>query len=75
MARNHGSKEVQALFREIEKLGFRVVHLKNCFKIYPPNKEQRIYTTHGTPKAIKAIYSDFRKLYGIELDPLWKDSK
>jgi acetolactate synthase regulatory subunit len=75
MATNHGNKEVKRLFREIEKLGFTVVHMKNNYKIYPPNKDGRVYITHGTPKAVKAIYADFRKLYGVELDPLWKDKK
>ena len=73
MARDHGSKEVKALLREIEKLGFRVERTKQAFRIYPPASIQgRMYITHGTPKAIKAIYSDFRKLYGVELDPRWK---
>jgi hypothetical protein len=75
MARDHGAKEVTALLREIEKLGFRVERAKNKFKIYPPShikSERGVYVTHGTPKAIKAIYSDFRKFYGVELDPRWR---
>jgi hypothetical protein len=73
MARDHGSKEIKSLFKEIERLGFRVEHTKRVFRIYPPKGiNGRIYTTHGTPKAIKAIYSDFRKLYGVELDPKWR---
>ena len=75
MSATHGNKEVKRLFREIERLGFTIVHIKNTYRIYPPNKDARVYTTHGTPKAIKAIYSDFRKLYGVELDPVWKDRK
>jgi hypothetical protein len=75
MARDHGSKEIKSLFKEMERLGFRVEHVKNTYRIYPPRSIQgRIYTTHGTPKAIKAIYSDFRKLYGVELDPRWKNT-
>ena len=58
----------------MERLGFEVVHIKNVFKITPPKHiGGRTYATHGTPKAIKAIYSDFRKIYGVELDPLWKE--
>ena len=75
MARDHGSKEIKNLFKEMKRLGFRVEHVKNTYRIYPPRAMQgRIYTTHGTPKAIKAIYSDFRKLYGVELDPKWKNT-
>lgn len=74
MARNHGSKEVNQLLKEIQELGFRVERTKKLFKIYPPQSMGgRVYTTHGTPKSIKAIYSDFRKLYGVELDPKWKN--
>ena len=73
MARDHGSKEIRRLFKELERLGFIVENRKNAFKITPPaNIGGRVYVTHGTPKAIKAIYSDFRKLYGVELDPKWK---
>lgn len=75
MARDHGSKEVKALLKEIERLGFRIERGKNIFKIYPPEhlrSKRGVYMTHGTPKAIKAIYSDFRKYYGVELDPRWK---
>jgi hypothetical protein len=70
MARTHGTKEVRQLFKEMEKLGFRVEKAKNVFRIYPPKEiAGRIYTTHGTPKAVRAICADFRKLYGVELDP------
>jgi hypothetical protein len=69
MARIHGNKEFSSLLREIEKIGFRVEQSKaGVYKLYPPsNIGGRIYTTHGTPKAIKAIKSEFRKLYGIDL--------
>lgn len=69
MARTHGNKEFSALIREIERIGFKVEKTKNgVYKIYPPsNIGGRIYTTHGTPKAIKAIKSEFRKIYGVEL--------
>ena len=74
MARTHGTKEIKRLFRQMERLGFEVIQVKNVFKITPPPTiGGRVYTTHGTPKAIKAIYSDFRKIYGVELDPLWMD--
>ncbi len=69
MARTHGNKEFSALLREIEKIGFRVEITKSgVYKLYPPkNIGGRVYTTHGTPKAIKPIKSEFRKIYGIDL--------
>lgn len=69
MARIHGNKEFSALLREIEKVGFRVEKTKSgIYRIYPPkNIGGRVYTTHGTPKAIKPIKAEFRKIYGIDL--------
>jgi|688.fasta_scaffold31749_13 hypothetical protein len=70
MARNHGDKIIKRLFRELERLGFNVVHTRNNkFKIQPPHHIQGpTYFTHGTPKAAKAIQSDIKKLYGVEVD-------
>lgn len=67
--KTHGIKEFNAILREIERIGFRVEMTKRgVYKIYPPtNIGGRIYMTHGTPKSIKAIKAQFRKLYGIEL--------
>lgn len=69
MARTHGNKEFKALLKEIESIGFRVEFTRsNIYRLYPPaNIGGRIYTTHGTPKAIKPIKADFRKIYGIDL--------
>lgn len=69
MARTHGNKEFKALLKKIEEIGFRVEFTKsNIYRLYPPpNIGGRIYTTHGTPKAIKPIKADFRKIYGIDL--------
>ena len=51
------------------RIGFRVEQTKRgVYKIYPPlSIGGRMYTTHGTPKAMKAIKSEFRKIYGIDL--------
>lgn len=70
--KNHGIKEFNALLREIEAIGFRVERTKKgVYKMYPPKEVGgRIYMTHGTPKAIKAIKVQFRKLYGIELQSI-----
>jgi hypothetical protein len=67
--KSHGIKEFNAIVREIENIGFRVeMTKKGVYKIYPPASiGGRIYMTHGTPKAIKAIKAQFRKIYGVEL--------
>jgi hypothetical protein len=69
MARTHGNKEFSELLREIERIGFRVEITKSgVYKLYPPKDiGGRIYITHGTPKAIKPIKSEFKKIYGINL--------
>jgi|LauGreDrversion4_2_1035121.scaffolds.fasta_scaffold42047_5 hypothetical protein len=74
MARKHGSAEVNKLFKELQRLGFRVERAKRTFVIFPPDSmpDKPKYKTHGTPQAVKAIYSDFRKIYGVELDPKWR---
>lgn len=67
--KNHGIKEMNAIIREVEAIGFRVEQTKRgVYKLYPPEKiGGRVYMTHGTPRSIKAIKNEFRKLYGIEL--------
>jgi len=67
--KNHGIKEMNAIIREVESIGFRVEQTKRgVYKLYPPESiGGRVYMTHGTPKSIKAIKSQFRKLYGVEL--------
>lgn len=74
MARTHGTAEIKKLFKELQRLGFKVEAMKNTFVIFPPASmaDKPKYKTHGTPKAIKAIYSDFRRIYGVELDPKWR---
>lgn len=69
MSRDHGIKEFRAIIKEVEAIGFRVEQTKRgVFKLYPPESiGGRVYMTHGTPKAIKAIKKQFSKLYGIEL--------
>jgi len=69
-SRVHGSKQIKRFIKEIEKIGFTVLVVKNKYKIYPPkNLGTRIYITHGTPKSIKPMCSEFKKIYGVELDP------
>ena len=68
-ARNHGNKVITELFRELSRLGFNVIHAKNnTYKIVPPEElGGRTYSTHGTPKAYKALKAYYRKTYGIKL--------
>lgn len=69
MARTHGNKEFSLLVREIERIGFKVEKTKSgVYRMYPPKEiGGRVYITHGTPKAIKPIKAEFRKIYGINL--------
>ena len=69
MPRDHGNKEFSAIVREIQAIGFRVERTKRgVYKIYPPAEiGGRMYITHGTPKSIRAIKAEFRKIYGVEL--------
>ena len=68
-ARNHGTKAIKELFSELSRLGFKVLHAKNnSYKIMPPERlGGRVYSTHGTPKAEKALLAYYRKTYGIKL--------
>lgn len=70
MARTHGSKQINRFIKEIQRLGFRVETLRNKYKITPPaHLGTRAYFTHGTPKAIKPLCADFKKIYNVDLDP------
>lgn len=67
--RQHNNKVVKVLLKQIRDLGFEIIQRKNGFQLRPPsNVSGPIYFTHGTPKAVKAIKSDFKKLYDITLD-------
>lgn len=69
-SRKHGSKQIQKFIKEIEHLGFTVINTKNKYRIYPPrNLNNRIYITHGGLKSIKPLCADFKKIYGVELNP------
>jgi hypothetical protein len=69
MARQHGSKQIKKFLTEIQRLGFNVENLNNRYRITPPKHlGNRIYFTHGTPKALKPLCADFQKIYGVELD-------
>ncbi|MFZ9715896.1 MAG: hypothetical protein ACO3CH_00365 [Ilumatobacteraceae bacterium] len=69
MARQHGSKVITRLFKELQRLGFTVIGTKNNkFRIHPPaHIGGPVYFTHGTPKAVKPIVADMKKIYGVEV--------
>jgi len=70
MSRQHGSKQINRFIKEIQRLGFNVENTRNKYRITPPSHlGTRVYFTHGTIKAIKPLCADFKKIYGIELDP------
>ena len=70
MTTKHESKDVKKLFKKLESHGFTIARRGNTFIITPPiHLGTQRYTTHANDKAIKAIYTTFRKMYGIELDP------
>jgi len=68
MARQHGSKVVRRLFKELARMGFVVVQKNNKFQIHPPRHiPGPVYFTHGTPKSVKPIVADIKKIYGVEV--------
>jgi len=70
MARTHGNRLLLELFKELERLGFTVLHKKNGgFVISPPasNPNQRKYHTHGTIKALLPLRKDMKKFYGVDV--------
>lgn len=69
MPKQHQSKAMKQVFRELERLGFNVIHKKSgAYSIYPPSKIQGpVYTTHGTESALHPMRRDFKRLYNITL--------
>ena len=69
MPRQHQSKTMKQVFKELERLGFNVIHKKSgSYSIYPPSTIQGpMYTTHGTESAIHPMRRDFKRLYNVEL--------
>lgn len=69
MAGQHDHPLIRKLFRDLQRLGFRVEQKKNGFKIHPPTElGGPTYHTHGTLKAHKALRAYYRKTYGIKLE-------
>ena len=48
------AKQVQKLFPELERQGFRIKETKSGWIIYPPDKSKATIGTHRTPSDHKA---------------------
>lgn len=68
MPKQHNSKTIKAMFKELNRLGFDVHQKKSgTYVIVPPDKKLPVYSTHGTESAIHPIRRDFKRLYNIDL--------
>lgn len=70
MPKQHNSKQMKKLLRNIESKGFTVSDKSKSgvVKITPPKGiTGPIYCTHATESAIHQMERDFAKLYGISL--------
>lgn len=68
MPKQHNSKTIKTIFKELTRLGFEVHQKKSgTYTIVPPDKQLPVYCTHGTESAIHPIRRDFKKLYNIDL--------
>jgi hypothetical protein len=73
MPKQHNSKTIKAIFKELSRLGFEVEHKRSgTYAIIPPDKTLPIYNTHGTESSIHPIRRDFKKLYNIDLSYIGK---
>jgi len=69
MPRQHQSKAMKQVFKELERLGFNVIQKKSgTYTILPPSTVQGpIYNTHGTESALHPMRRDFKRLYNVEI--------
>jgi len=69
MPKQHQSKAVKQVFKELERLGFTVTQKKSgSYSIYPPSTIQGpMYTTHGTESALHPMRRDFKRLYNVQI--------
>jgi hypothetical protein len=68
MPKQHNSKTIKSIFKELNRLGFEVQQKRSgTYTIVPPDKTLPIYNTHGTESAIHPIRRDFKRLYDIDL--------
>jgi hypothetical protein len=70
MVKQHNSKEVKKLFKNLKLLGFTVIRkTSGAYRIDPPptSKNRDSYYTHGTESSIHYICRDFKRLYDIDI--------
>lgn len=69
MPRQHQSKSVKQVFKELERLGFTVTQKKSgSYSICPPSTiPGPTYMTHGTESALHPMRRDFKRLYNIQI--------
>jgi hypothetical protein len=74
MPRQHQSKAIKEVFRELRRLGFVVEQKKSgTYRIVPPSTiPGPVYITHGTESALHPIRRDFKKYYNIILQSTLK---
>ncbi len=69
MPRQHQSKAMKQVFKELERLGFNVIQKKSgTYTILPPSTvDGPAYSTHGTESALHPMRRDFKRLYNVEI--------
>lgn len=69
MPRQHQSKAMRQVFKELERLGFNVTQKKSgAYTILPPSTvDGPAYNTHGTESALHPMRRDFKRLYNIDI--------
>lgn len=69
MVKQHSSKSIKKLFKEIESMGFKVDRKRSGgYIIRPPDGVAGpVYSTHGTESSLHPIRRDFKRLYNISL--------
>lgn len=71
MPKQHNSKTINKVFKELERLGFNIEKKKSgAYSIIPPKPEQKKYLTHGTESSYHPMRRDFKKLYDIDISQL-----
>ena len=70
MPRQHQSKSMKLVLKELERLGFNVQHKKSgSYTIIPPSTiDGPAYNTHGTESALHPMRRDFKRLYGVHIN-------
>jgi len=71
MPKQHNSKQMKKLLRELEDVGFTITKKtkSGVVKILPPSTiSGPVYCTHATESAFHQIKRDFAKMYGVSFE-------